>query len=71
MNRTTYTVEDMLDMLQISRSTLDRNSKTGAIPGRLKAGPSRTSRVRFHKPTVDRWMLDQARGVKATTRKAG
>ncbi len=45
------TISQACELLDVSRSTLDRHSKTGAIPGRVKL----LGRVAYHRPTLEVW----------------
>ncbi len=51
--RVLLTIPELCDYLGISRATLYRLD----LPGRIKIG----NQVRFHKPTIDRWILEQLR----------
>jgi excisionase family DNA binding protein len=43
-------------LLKISRSTLDRMEKSGALPGRVKIG----GQVRYHKRVLEDWLFKLA-----------
>ncbi len=52
-----WTIGEMRELLRVSRSTLDRMAKKNEIPGRIKVG----GQIRYHKPTVSRWIAEQVR----------
>ena len=49
------TVPQVCKLLNLSRSTLDRMAKEGLVSGRLKIG----GQVRYHRPTLETWLLEQ------------
>ncbi len=49
--QTLLTIPQLCHYLSISRATLYRLE----LPGRLKVG----SQIRFHKPTIDQWIVTQ------------
>ena len=50
-----YTPVELAKLLNLSRSTIDRKAKAGEIPGRMTIG----AQVRFFKPEIDRWIVEQ------------
>ena len=50
-DRLLMTIPEVCDYLAISRATLYRLD----LPGRIKVG----GQVRFHRPSIDRWILEQ------------
>ena len=52
-----YTIEDLLDKLQVSRTQLHYMRKRKEIPGEVKRGRS----VRFFAPMIDQWIVDQVK----------
>ena len=49
-----YSVEDLMQILDVSRSTVDRLTKQGKIPGRVKIGGC----VKFLRAAVDNWIAE-------------
>ena len=54
---TFYTLQEIADLFRVSRSTVDRLSAAGRLPGKFKIG----GQVRYHRETVDKWILDNVR----------
>lgn len=48
------TVTDLCQSLKLSRSTISRMDKSGALPGRVMVGGS----VRYHRETIENWLRD-------------
>ena len=49
-------IADVCALLNVSRSTLLRLEKSGALPGRLVLG----GQVRYHRQVIEAWLLKQA-----------
>lgn len=45
-------VVEVAQLLNVSRSTVDRMAERGEIPGRMKLG----GQVRYHRPTLEAWL---------------
>ena len=54
-----YTIAEVCKLLKLSRATVDRMTGRGELPGRLKLG----GQVRFHGPTLRRFLADSVRKV--------
>ena len=50
------TVPQVAQLLNLSRSTVDRLAATGKLPGHMKIG----GQVRYYLPTLSAWLKDQA-----------
>lgn len=55
------TIADVCTLLNVSRSTLLRLEKSGALPGRVKLG----GQVRYHRQIIEAWLLRQVEGENA------
>jgi len=52
-----YTLKEVLGMLRISRSTVERMCKRGEFPRPQKIG----GRVKFFRPSVEAWIRETVR----------
>lgn len=49
------TVVDLCQLLNLSRSTINRMERAGKLPGRIEVGGA----VRYHRETIEGWLRDQ------------
>ena len=48
------TTEDVAALLNVSSQTVYRMARQGTLPGRVKIGAT----VRYHKPTLEKWLAE-------------
>jgi excisionase family DNA binding protein len=48
-------IPQVCNLLNLSRSTIDRMAKSESIPGRIKIG----GQIRYHRPTLETWLVSK------------
>jgi predicted DNA-binding transcriptional regulator AlpA len=56
LRRGVFTVNELCDFLQVSRSTITRMERDGSLPGRISISGS----VRYHRDIIEKWLYEKS-----------